>query len=405
MPDDGDRRSFAGPPYDYDVFISYSHGDPRGIGRTPLATWTHSLIDELKGDIQSTSTEFDHLAVWDDREADPTLRLTPMLKENVSSSALLVIVMSPRYLGSTWCKDELTWFEQELARRDEEEGCTLVVRALPTQEEMWPAPLKDERGNSVLGFWFHPRPTREGIRAFGWPEPRPSDREFFDELSRLSTAVQQRLRKIKQREALRDRVKAPPAEVQGKPKVYLHARPGDEEKWAELRDQMISNGWEVYPESLVQDTGGLKGLRLLQEQRRRRVSAYLDCDILLIVRSQPGEWIDTELETVGFDERRELDAFYHKRIPCAVLDFVNDGMMQSAEFNIAEIPATATWLSSLRKVLHATTAEASAAAGSGATARANGDAGAVERPRVGAEGDGAAAQANAGLQLAPNLGG
>ena len=36
----------------YDVFISYSHGDPRGTGRAPLANWTHRLIDELRQDIE-----------------------------------------------------------------------------------------------------------------------------------------------------------------------------------------------------------------------------------------------------------------------------------------------------------------------------------------------------------------
>jgi len=112
----------------YDVFVSYSHGDPRGIGQAPLATWTHRLIDELRRDIESTSTEFDQIAIWDDREADPTLQLTPMLKDCVSSSALLMIVMSPRYLVSSWCKDELDWFSQELNRRYEDDGYTLVVR-------------------------------------------------------------------------------------------------------------------------------------------------------------------------------------------------------------------------------------------------------------------------------------
>ena len=175
------NSTYTGSPYD--VFVSYSHGDPRGTGRAPLADWTHRLIDELRQDIESTSTEFDQLALWDDREADPTLNLTPMIKDCVSNSALLLIVMSPRYLASCWCKDELEWFGEELRQRCKGEGHTLVVRALPTQEEKWPSPLKDTNGHSLLGFWFHPRPAKEGVKPFGWPDPRPSDREFFDALS------------------------------------------------------------------------------------------------------------------------------------------------------------------------------------------------------------------------------
>ena len=95
---------------------------------------------------------------------------------------------------------------QELRQRCKGEGHTLVVRALPTQEEKWPSPLKDTNGHSLLGFWFHPRPAKEGVKPFGWPDPRPSDREFFDALSRLSTIVMQRLRKLKERAALRTSV-------------------------------------------------------------------------------------------------------------------------------------------------------------------------------------------------------
>jgi hypothetical protein len=338
------RQAFSTPPYAHDVFVSYSHGDPMGTGKSPLANWTHRLIDELVQDIRSVSTEFDQLALWDDREADPTLKLTGMLKNSVSQSALLLVVMSPRYLASAWCKDELQWFEKELHRRGQEEGCTLVVRALPTREEQWPAPLKDERGNSVLGFWFHPRPAREDVRPFGWPDPQPADREFFNVLTSLSTAVMQRLRKLKQRAALKEQATKAYVPSPGKRRIYLHARDMDVAIWRQVRDQLKAEGLDVYPANLNQDTNGLKGLRLVQELRRRRVEAYLDCDMLLILRPQTGAWINDELKTVGFDELRQLDAFYQKRIPCAVLDFVDDDdEMQHEELNITRFAADAAW--------------------------------------------------------------
>lgn len=350
MPATNSTMSYTGSPYD--VFISYSHGDPRGTGRAPLANWTHRLIDELRQDIESTSTEFDQLALWDDREADPTLNLTPMLKDCVSKSALLLIVMSPRYLASSWCMNELEWFGEELRQRCKGEGHTLVVRALPTQEEKWPPPLKDTNGHSLLGFWFHPRPAKEGVKPFGWPDPRPSDREFFDALSRLSTIVMQRLRKLKERAALRTSVVRTYMPPKGKLTVYLHGRQTDAAAWYQTRDELISHGFDVCPQNLNQDPGEQKGLRLIQELRRERVAAYRDCDVLLILRPQPGGWINNELKTVGFDELRELDACYHKHIPCAVLDFINDGMLQHEAFNIAQFPADAAWLASFGKWLN-----------------------------------------------------
>jgi hypothetical protein len=342
---DGGVRSYAGAPYDYDVFVSYSHGDPKGIGRTPLAIWTHRLIDELEQDIHSTTTDFDQLQLWNDRQADPTVKLTDTIKDLVGRSALLLIVMSPRYLASSWCKDELQWFEEELRRRDQGEGCTLVVRALPTEEKQWPESLKDGRGHSVVGFWFHRRPAQEGVRAFGWPDPQPTDRAFFDVLSSLSSTVQRRLRKIKEREALRERAAERRSPSVGRSTVYLHARQSDAEVWRDIRRQLIDNGYTVLPDSLVQETAGLSGLPLAQELRRRRAKAYLDCDALLILRPQEGPWIDNELRSVGFGELRDLYAFCQKRMPCAVLDFVNDGAMDCDELNIKGFSAEGDWLS------------------------------------------------------------
>ncbi|HEX8165820.1 MAG TPA: toll/interleukin-1 receptor domain-containing protein [Beijerinckiaceae bacterium] len=344
-------KSFAGSPFEYDVFMSYAHGDPDGAGTAPLVVWSQQLVEELKQDIKSTTVEFDNIQLCDDRDVDRTRKLTGMLKERVSGSALLLIVMSPRYLNSPWCKDELQWFAEELRRRDLQEGCTLVVRALPTPEEEWPDLLKDERGHAVIGFWFHPRPPTEGARAFGWPKPTHTDREFYKELSRLSTTVQERLKKLKEQKELRAGAEKGFTAPGPNPKVYLHARQKDFETWQEIRRQLIGQGYRVYPESLKQDYAGLKGLPLLEEQRRRRVEAYLDCDVVLVLRPEPGDWIDRELETVGFDEIREVDAFHGKQIPCAVLDFINDGAMQATSLNITRFSDEALWLSKFSRWL------------------------------------------------------
>jgi hypothetical protein len=335
------KPSYTGAPHD--LFISYSHGDPRGIGKSHLSFWTHRLIDELRQDIESISTEFDQLAIWDDREADPASKLTPMLKARVTSSSLLLIIMSPRYLDSPWCKQELDWFAQELRRRAEEDGCVLIVRALPTQEEFWPPGLKDGNGHSLLGFWFHSRPAKEGIKPFGWPDPRRSDRDFFDALSHLSTVVMQRLRKLKHRAILKKSITRTYKPSGDKLQVYLHCRAVDIDVWHQTRDQLIEWGFEVYPKSHEPDTEQQKGLRLVQQRRHQRMVAYNDCDAILILRPQPGNWIDNELATVTLDELRELEACYRKHIPCAVVDLVNDDALQ--DFNVTRFSGE-KWLES-----------------------------------------------------------
>jgi hypothetical protein len=99
--------AYLEPHFDPDVFVSYSHGDPRGAGDSPLKTWTHALLHKLESQILSLDTEYDALHVWMDEQIDPTASLTVELRDKVSASGVLIIVMSKRYLASSWCRDEL----------------------------------------------------------------------------------------------------------------------------------------------------------------------------------------------------------------------------------------------------------------------------------------------------------
>ena len=73
--------AYLEPHFDPDVFVSYSHGDPRGVGDSPLKTWTHALLRKLESQILSLDTEYDELHVWMDEQIDPTAHLTDELRD------------------------------------------------------------------------------------------------------------------------------------------------------------------------------------------------------------------------------------------------------------------------------------------------------------------------------------
>ena len=50
--------AYLEPYFDPDVFVSYSHGDPRH--GSPLKNWTHALVDKLNDELLSLDTEFDN---------------------------------------------------------------------------------------------------------------------------------------------------------------------------------------------------------------------------------------------------------------------------------------------------------------------------------------------------------
>src|SRR5262245_60885899 len=101
--------AYLSPSFEWDVFVSYSHGVQRSRGSSPLKRWSHALIEALKDDIHDLSTEFGDFAIWYDEDIDPTAKLTDELRGKVERAAILMILMSPRYLTSSWCTDERAW--------------------------------------------------------------------------------------------------------------------------------------------------------------------------------------------------------------------------------------------------------------------------------------------------------
>src|ERR1700692_5137905 len=102
--------AFLLPVFEYDVFVSYSHGVQSPSADSPLKEWTLDLIRRLETDIRAVDIEFDDLHIWRDEQIDPTIHLSDEIRAKVRWSGILLIVMSPRYLASSWGKDEREWF-------------------------------------------------------------------------------------------------------------------------------------------------------------------------------------------------------------------------------------------------------------------------------------------------------
>jgi len=60
--------TYLTPYFDYDVFVSYSHGDPLKKGDSPLKRWTQTLIEKLAAEITSLEPEFKDLHIWSDKD-------------------------------------------------------------------------------------------------------------------------------------------------------------------------------------------------------------------------------------------------------------------------------------------------------------------------------------------------
>ena len=200
--------------YSFDVFVSYAHG-PEGHRRYSdqqpnlLSGWTHRFVDDLKAMVELNLGQYSEGDSGVNFFLDPDLEgsgsLTENLKEKVKGSALFLAVMSPFYLKSTWCTDEIGWFRSGGAEDSPELGRLgriFVARIVPTDHDSWPDCLKDELGKAVWGHFFHPKGDRsQPIVPFGWPCPDKGVKEYWSEIIRLANEMTAKLIRLKKLES------------------------------------------------------------------------------------------------------------------------------------------------------------------------------------------------------------
>jgi hypothetical protein len=307
--------AFLRPYFEYDAFVSYSHGVGAGQTDAPLKDWTLELIRTLETDIRAIETEFDDLHIWRDEQIDPTIHLTDELRGKVNSSGILMIVMSPRYLASAWCQDELDWFRQQVQDRERDVGRVFVVRASPSKETAWPDFLRDTRGHALPGFQFY---DKQDEMPYRWRGADTNRDAYTKELWRLKTALVQRLRQLRANAERRAKAEAPAAvaPAAGPRRIYLHARP----EYAAVSDEVkrVLSQEGIAPLSAAADPG--RDIADWTRESRARIETAKRCDALALIRGDGDERFIGDLLEIGVDERERIQAARGAPLPCAVLD-------------------------------------------------------------------------------------
>ena len=175
--------------YDYDVFISYAHVDnepflPGGKG------WVTSLIDGLRKLMAVKLGRTDSFSLWMDyalRGAEP---VTPQLLNTVRNSAMLIVILSPGYLASDWCRRERDAFlgivQARGARR------VFVFERDSINDASRPPELFDL---VPFRFWIRDREGK-APHILGFPQPSADDHEYINRLHDLSIEVTEELKRM-----------------------------------------------------------------------------------------------------------------------------------------------------------------------------------------------------------------
>lgn len=331
--------SFVGEPFRHDIFISYSHGDPKGTGDSNLRQWSQKFWEELKRDLASYE-DLGDLDIFFDASArsgdgvDPFDPLDKHLQEKAAASAMLLTLVSPYYMLSKYCGLERQWWaEGQTAHGFEARGriAPALVWGIPQSGKAdWPTALK-EIGLEQTGVrFFDAARAKINPKPFGWPGigERIADPKFHEALQTLVTHLRVHLLDFQAR--VRERNIAPAALLSGgeKPAIYLHGRSDNARKWDEACESLLSEGYPVFPEKPEPvETDPAKR----REIREQRVNTMAACDALLMLAPEDPSIFSEELMILGKADRglaidraeREFGQA-GKQLPGAVVDAVTD---------------------------------------------------------------------------------
>ena len=175
------------PDFEHDIFLSYAWdddielpGDERWMlqFRNALQGYLRSSLSRAqKATGRSVDIFIDNRALRKDRPLDAEL------KQRVQSSACLLIMMSPNYLESDYCRKEREWFVERmqaggtLSKFDRSLYPILIAHLRPTDFNGYPDVLK----GSGVGYTFHRESTNDDPRlCYAGIRPGAKDYDNFN---------------------------------------------------------------------------------------------------------------------------------------------------------------------------------------------------------------------------------
>lgn len=191
------------PGCEWDVFVSYCHcNNKANVG--VAEGWVTSFIKQFEIKLQEQADIKDPKIFIDYKGLGPGDLLTEALMTAIQKSAVLIVVLSKKYLESGWCaserkefihlQNEFSELIKKHSRTDSRQTAAIsrvfIVEYQPLPREKWPHEFK-EILTTIL--WD------ENNNTLGSPQPDPDQPEYYTRIGQLSESVAKRLIDLKNR--------------------------------------------------------------------------------------------------------------------------------------------------------------------------------------------------------------
>lgn len=247
--------------FEDDVFISYSSTDDE-----PLFGSAEGWVTRLHRDLETRLKQLlgNQLSVWLDQEQlQGNDELTPTLVDQLRKSGVLLTIVSPPYLDSTWCMKELHFFclqASESGRlRVQNKSRLFKVVKTPVDRNRQPAEMRD-----LVSFEFYEKQKTGATLEYNWEYG--DKKKYAFKVNDLAYGIANFLR------LLSGQLQA----FTPKATVYLaHATPDLREQREELWRDLLQRGFALLPEEALspEDPGFEEKVRAMM--RRCQFSVHL----------------------------------------------------------------------------------------------------------------------------------
>jgi len=100
------------PGFDHDIFISYAHVDNAPLEEEEDG-WVTKLHTSLMTLIPQKIGRAEDLSIWRDLKLEGNDEFSDTLESGFRRSAVMLTILTPSYLASTWCSKELEGFSSQ----------------------------------------------------------------------------------------------------------------------------------------------------------------------------------------------------------------------------------------------------------------------------------------------------
>jgi TIR domain len=185
------------PDWQHDLFISYGRVDD-SPGDNGERGWVSRFVDDLKARLSQRLGRKDTFSVWrDEQDLAADIDLEKQIANAVQNSACMLVIMSPAYCASSWCKTERSSFLKWLNDRKESGGRIFVI----DRDPLGAGDRKPPEFNNLRGYQFW---TGDPMDEANLPRPLDKDLEldvakYKAGINRVAVGIETALREIVER--------------------------------------------------------------------------------------------------------------------------------------------------------------------------------------------------------------